>query len=69
MSVDQITQLINGVGFPIVACGALFWMLNGSFKSMQETFGEFRKTMDEVRLSLDRIAQRLDRLEGFHETA
>lgn len=67
MNVDQLTQLINGVGFPIVACGALFWMLNNSFKSMQETFGEFRETMDEVRLSLDRIAQRLDRLEGFHQ--
>ena len=69
MNVDQLTQLINGVGFPIVACGALFWMLNNSFKSMQETFGEFRETMDEVRLSLDRIAQRLDRLEGYHQVA
>lgn len=34
MDVNQITQLINGCGFPIAACGALFWMLNNSFKEL-----------------------------------
>lgn len=26
MDIEQITQLVNGVGFPIVASGALFWL-------------------------------------------
>lgn len=34
MDVNQLTQLINGCGFPIAACGALFWMLNNSFKEL-----------------------------------
>lgn len=34
MDVNQLTQLINGCGFPIVCCGALFWMLNNSFKEL-----------------------------------
>ena len=34
MDVNELTQLINGCGFPIAACGALFWMLNTSFKEL-----------------------------------
>ena len=34
MDVNELTQLINGCGFPIAACGALFWMLNSSFKEL-----------------------------------
>lgn len=54
--VSELTQLINGVGFPIVACGALFWMLNNSFK-------ELKDCLDEVKDSLDRMNYRLERLE------
>ena len=28
MDYTQIVQLIGSLGFPIVACGALFWKLN-----------------------------------------
>lgn len=34
MDINEVTQLINGCGFPIAACGALFWMLNSSFKEL-----------------------------------
>lgn len=27
MDVDAFVQLVNGVGFPIAACSALFWFL------------------------------------------
>ena len=33
-SVSEITQVISSVGFPIVACGALFWMINTSMKEL-----------------------------------
>ena len=56
MDVSELTQLINSVGFPIVACGALFWMLNNSFKELKET-------LDKVVQSLDKMNARLDRLE------
>ena len=56
MTIDELTQLINGVGFPIVACGAMFWMLNNSFK-------ELKDTLDRVCASLDKMNDRLDRLE------
>lgn len=56
MDVNELTQLINSVGFPIVACGALFWMLNNSFKELKET-------LNKVVQSLDGMNERLDRLE------
>ena len=33
-SVSEITKVISSVGFPIVACGALFWMINTSMKEL-----------------------------------
>ena len=28
MDINMVVQLIGSLGFPIVACGALFWTLN-----------------------------------------
>ena len=64
IGISELVQLINGVGFPIVACGALFWMLNNSFKQMQDTLGDLTSTLDDVRESLDNITTRLDNLEA-----
>lgn len=33
-NVTEISQIISSVGFPIVACGALFWMINTSMKEL-----------------------------------
>lgn len=33
MDIAAISQLIGSLGFPIVACGALFWMCNTTLKS------------------------------------
>ena len=63
IDISTITQLINGVGFPIVACGALFWMLNNSFKQMQDTLTNLTCTLDDMRESLDKITDRLDKIE------
>ncbi len=34
MTVQDISTLVNTVGFPIVAYGALFWMLNTTMKEL-----------------------------------
>lgn len=34
MTVADITQLVTTVGFPIVACAALFWYINTTQKEM-----------------------------------
>lgn len=34
MNPTEITNLIGSMGFPIVACGALFWMINTTMKEL-----------------------------------
>ena len=55
MDTNEIIQLINGVGFPIVACGGLFWWMNKTQeKNTQAIVGvnlaitKFIGTLDEL---------------------
>lgn len=59
MDVNQLTQLINGCGFPIVCCGALFWMLNNSFKELTTAINNLGDEMHVFMLELrkDRTAE------------
>ncbi len=34
MDVNAITTFISTLGFPIVCCGALFWMINKNLKAL-----------------------------------
>lgn len=36
MDIEAITQLIGGLGFPIVACGAMFWKIHEQDKRHSE---------------------------------
>jgi len=40
-----ITQAIGAVGFPIVACGALFWMINTTMKELTGAITELTKAI------------------------
>ena len=47
MDVQVIGQLIASLGFPIVACGALFWMVNKNEERHKEEMGGLRKTIED----------------------
>ena len=57
MDVNSITQLISGVGFPIVCCGILF-----------KQNSELQTTLKEISITLqtlsDRISSIEDKVEG-----
>lgn len=46
MDVQTFTQLVNGVGFPIVASGALFWLNVNVMKQQREMLATLQ---DELR--------------------
>ena len=46
MDIQEITQVISSVGFPIVACGALFWMINTTMKELKEAIQALTKSLD-----------------------
>lgn len=47
MDVQVIGQLVASLGFPIVACGALFWMVNKNEERHKEEMGGLRKTIED----------------------
>ena len=49
MNVADITQLIGSVGFPIVACAALFWQMNRQEERQSQVIKELTNAIDELR--------------------
>lgn len=47
MDVQVIGQLVASLGFPIVACGAMFWMVNKQEERHGEKIGSLRKTIED----------------------
>ena len=47
MDVQVIGQLVASLGFPIVACGALFWMVNKNEERHREEMDGLRKTIED----------------------
>lgn len=45
MDIEVLTQIITSVGFPIVACGGLFWYINKVTDSHKE---EIKAMMDSL---------------------
>ena len=54
---DEVTQMISNVGFPIVACVFMAWFINGTIK-------DFTKTMSENTNMLAKLCDKLDELKG-----
>lgn len=46
MDIQEITQVISSVGFPIVACGALFWMINTTMRELRDAINALTKSLD-----------------------
>ena len=55
-NVNEITQLINSVGFPIVCCGVLFW---NNYK--------LTTTITELTSTLKVIDERIEKIENKFE--
>lgn len=61
MNIADITQLIGSLGFPIIACGALFWKMNEQDKSHKEETEMLTKALENNTIALTKL---LDKLEG-----
>ena len=68
MNAQDIVSIINSVGFPIVACGALIWLLNKTVKENTAASAELAKGMQEVSQSLRKLDETLARVESKLDT-
>lgn len=52
MDIGEILSAIGTVGFPIVACGALFWMIN---KTMRELTSAVNNNTQAINIMTERM--------------
>ena len=52
MYTNGIMQLIGSLGFPIVACGALFWMLNKQTEMHKQETDTLKEAINELRVAI-----------------
>lgn len=52
MDINGITQLIGSIGFPIVACGALFWMLNRQNEMHREESAQMKDAIEQLKVAI-----------------
>ena len=64
--VQEITQVISSVGFPIVACGALFWMINTTMAQLKDTINT---SMMELTNAITELAKSMDKANTMGEGA
>lgn len=60
MDWSLITQLIGSIGFPIVACVALFTQMNKQTQQHKEEMDEMRKSIDNNTLALTKLLAKLN---------
>ena len=46
MDYQVAVNIIGSVGFPIVACGALFWMVNTTMKELTKAINDLTDTIE-----------------------
>lgn len=59
MDVNGVMQLIGSLGFPIVACGALFWMLNRQNEMHAQESKEMKEAIQELRAAIIQLTASL----------
>lgn len=52
MNINEITQLVGSLGFPIVSCGALFWRMIKSDKQHLEEAQKWTTAINELNKTL-----------------
>lgn len=62
MDTNTLIEIINSVGFPIVACGALFWMNVTSLKQQRLILSELTKTVEHNTQIMQELNYQIGRL-------
>lgn len=61
LDANAVTQLVGSLGFPIVACGAMFWKMN---KQDQDHKEEMTKVTEAVNNNTEAIIRLTEHMKG-----
>lgn len=53
--IEAVSTAFQNLGFPIVACGAMFWYLNKEKEAHKEELSDLRKSLDNNTKVLNKI--------------
>lgn len=60
MDVNTLTQLVGSLGFPIVACGALFWRMVKSDEQHKEEMNKMSEVLNNNTTALVKLTEKLE---------
>lgn len=63
MNVNDVTNLISNLGFPIVVSGALFWLNMKTGETYSKTIEEMRKTVEKNTTMISSLIEKLSKEE------
>lgn len=61
MNMNEINTLVSSLGFPIVACGALFWLNLKTSDTYVKTIAEMRKTIEDNTRMIQSLIDNMDK--------
>lgn len=61
MDVNELIQLIGSLGFPIVACGALFWRMIKSDEQHKEEMTKMSEALNNNTSALIKLTDKLEK--------
>ena len=61
MDINSLIQLVGSLGFPIVACGALFWRMVKSDEQHKEEMNKMSEALNNNTSALLKLTERLDK--------
>ena len=61
MDVNTLIQLIGSLGFPIVACGALFWYMVKSDDQHKEEMDKMSEALNNNTSALLKLTEKIDK--------
>ena len=64
MDANAIVAAIGSVGFPIVACCALFYLYDKTITKLTSTLDKVTDTLDKMDKTLERVMDKIDGLEN-----
>lgn len=61
MDVNVLIQLVGSLGFPIVACGALFWRMVKSDEQHKEEMNKMSEALNNNTNAIVKLTEKLDK--------
>lgn len=59
MDANTIMQLVSTLGFPIVCCGVLFWMVNKSNSQHKEEMDKLSEALNNNTIAMTKLYEKL----------